>query len=117
MAKLHRARRQGEAEDKTATSPFAAQVARRRRPAGCSSTKPLLAARLTRHLTDLGVHRTAKTARKANVEPWASSPKSVVYNTAAFAPTAWKALREKAGEPDWTPPPRPAPGWAELPAE
>src|SRR4051794_2586257 len=62
------------------------------------------------------MYRAEEIARKSRLEPWATSPKSVAYNTGAFLPIAWDALREAAGEPDWTPP-RPAPGWSDHPSE
>ena len=33
-----------------------------------------------------------------------------LYHPSAFVPVDWRQLREKAGEPEWTPP-EPIPGW------
>jgi hypothetical protein len=69
-----------------------------------------LAFETARNLPLMLIIETAKIAREWGLEPWKSQDEPGLYCPDAFAEVNWPELREKAGEPDWTPP-EPIPGF------
>jgi hypothetical protein len=69
-----------------------------------------LAFETARNLPLMLIIETAKVAREWGLEPWKSQDDPGLYAPHAFAEVNWPELRQKAGEPDWTPP-EPIPGF------
>jgi hypothetical protein len=69
-----------------------------------------LAFETARNLPLMTIIETAKIAREWGMEPWKSQDDPGIYATHVFAEVNWPELRQKAGEPDWTPP-EPIPGF------